>query len=79
MGLTTAALAAPAISLRRSSRLKKCPPPTPKMATLQKDDVQDTYVPEDVPIIDVMAANTRQMDLFGKWNQQRDAQVGGRC
>jgi cullin 1 len=50
MGLTTAAFAAPALSLRRSDRLKKYPPPTPKMATLQKDDVQDTYVIEDTPI-----------------------------
>jgi cullin 1 len=44
MGLTTAAKAAPALSLRRSDRLKKYTPRTPKMATIQKDDVQDTYV-----------------------------------
>ena len=69
MGLTTAAFAAPAISLRRSDRLKKYPPLTPKMATIQKDDVQDTYVFEDLPIIDVMTTNAQQMELFGKWDQ----------
>lgn len=79
MGLTTAAFAAPAISLRRSDRLKKYPPLTPKMAAIQKDDVQDTYVFEDIPIMDVMTTNPQQMELFGKWHQQCDAQVGGRC
>lgn len=57
MGLTTAAFAAPAISPRRSDRLKKHPSLTPKMASLQKDDVQDTYVFEDRRSIDVMTTN----------------------
>lgn len=69
MGLTTAAFAAPAISLRRSERLKKYPPLTPKMATIQKDDVQDTCVFEDTQVTDVISTNAQQVELFGKWHQ----------
>uniref|UniRef100_A0A093X7U8 Cullin-1 n=1 Tax=Talaromyces marneffei PM1 TaxID=1077442 RepID=A0A093X7U8_TALMA len=63
MGLTTAAFAAPALSLRRSDRLKKYTPRTPKMATIQKDDVQDTWTYLENGINSVMLKLDEGVDM----------------